>query len=815
LNGTPSLIGSTTPASGGDNNITYQWKKNGTVIGGSNSATYTPLASDAATAGTYTYTRETKDGACANWTAATGSWTLTVYQQIAAGTITGTQTICYSSSPSQFSFSTNPSGAGISYTYQWQSSTDGTNFNNIAGAINATYQAGVLTATIYYHVVVISSTCGTSDTSNTITISVLPELISGNISEPQLICYNTAPSQLTSTAASGGTGSYISQWEQNTTGTWTNATGGSGATTANYTPPALTTTTQYRLKTTSENCGTVTSNAITITVYPNIVAATITTATTNPICYNTVPQSISIQTAASGGNDSFSNQWQALNGSTWSDISGEIGNAYQPGNLTATTQYRLTSTSNCGCETVYSNIITINVYAQINAGTIRNQSICYNTPVPIAFTTAPSGGGDLYFYQWQQSTNGTDFSNIPSATSSSYHPAELTQTTWYQAIVTSQLGCSLDTSNVAQITVYEPFETGKIAGEDTICQNVVPQELQTVINCSGADGNYSYLWQQSLDNVNFTDILGATNQNYQPAALSQTTYYRLRFSSDYGCGVLYSNVIKVWVIPAPTTRELIGEREVCMNQSDLKYSFAQTEENIEYQWSIQDGDIIEQIDDNHIIVHWDKAIGNGILTLQQKSLLTLCILTTDYIIVKSENTAPDKTHILKKQNSNILICENTSPNIHYEWSYEELQTQETTIIPNSDCQYIMIPHTIDTTKYDYFVKTWFKYGETSCPTKTYWLKDVIKGDVQQQNDCEMKVSPNPVKENLSITLCDDIQTGISIIVQNISGQIVYSEHFAEYIKGENMNFNVKLPVGVYIVVVKTKDEISTSKIVIE
>ena len=48
--------------------------------------------------------------------------------------------------------------------------------------------------------------------------------------------------------------------------------------------------------------------------------------------------------------------------------------------LTADTDYRRAMISTSGCGTVYSNIIRVTVYGQLNGGTIgSDQSICYNT----------------------------------------------------------------------------------------------------------------------------------------------------------------------------------------------------------------------------------------------------------------------------------------------------------------------------------------------------------------------------------------------------------------------------------------------------
>lgn len=46
-------------------------------------------------------------------------------------------------------------------------------------------------------------------------------------------------------------------------------------------------------------------------------------------------------------------------------------------------------------------------------------------------------------------------------------------------------------------------------------------------DCNPLTGNIFYQWQESIDGVNWTDVSGATEQTYTPAAINTTTYYRL------------------------------------------------------------------------------------------------------------------------------------------------------------------------------------------------------------------------------------------------------------------------------------------------
>ncbi|MDR0604640.1 MAG: T9SS type A sorting domain-containing protein, partial [Bacteroidales bacterium] len=717
--------------------------------------------------------------------------------------------------PTQFAFTTNPSGAGNSYSYQWFESNNGTSFTAISSATNNTYLSGNLIATKYYKVVVISQICGTTDTSNIITVTVRDEFIAGQIAGMDTICYNTIPNQLTMISnCTGGDVPYLYQWQQSSDNV--NFSNIGSATNTTCQPTTLTQTTYYRLQFTSDSgCGVVYSNIIRDTVYPNIQAATITTTTINPICYNTIPTAISIQTPASGGNSIFNNQWQVAISGVWTDITGETSNSYQSEQLITTTRYRLKSTSDYGCGDIYSNVITITVYPQISAGVINGtQTICYNTaPTQFAFTTNPSGAGNSYSYQWYESNNGTSFTAISNVTNNTYLSGNLIATKYYKVVVTSKICGTTDTSNIITVTVRDEFIAGQINGMDTICYNTIPNQLTMTSNCTGGDVPYLYQWQQSFDNVNFSNIGSATNTTYQPTTLTQTTYYRLQFTSGNGCGVVYSNVIEIYVNPLPLEKELVGDLVVCRNSNDAHYSLSTSQENIDYQFTIVGGNIISNPNTDSITVYWDSIAGTGKLTLLQTNILTSCQLRTEFEIEITNSFSPNKTHILQKDNSNILICEDNYTNIHYEWGFINLATQEEQTITNSNYQYIQIPHVIDTTKYEYFVDIY--YEEKSCLTRTYYPKNMVEKSLKNEKKQKITAFPNPAKKQLSISLNQDIKTDFTVVIDNILGQCVFKQNFSEYQANDIINLEFNLHGGVYILVVQNKVETLIQKIVIE
>jgi len=114
------------------------------------------------------------------------------------------------------------------------------------------------------------------------------------------------------------------------------------------------------------------------------------------------------------------------------------------------------------CDSIFSTINCCTEPCDVTASAISSdQSVCTNEiPTALTSTSLPTGTGN-FTHQWQQSTTdcNSGFTNIIDATTTTYSPSGLTQTTHYQLITTSDLGCN-DTSNCITITVNpfpEPF----------------------------------------------------------------------------------------------------------------------------------------------------------------------------------------------------------------------------------------------------------------------------------------------------------------------------------------------------------------------
>jgi hypothetical protein len=393
--GDPVEIGSTTPASGGDEAIEYKWQANGSDISNSNSATFDPPAGLTETT---TYTRWAKDGECnASFTQSTGSWTVTVYDEFTPGTISSTgETICYSGDPVEIGSTTPASGGDGSIEYKWHA-----NGSDISNSNSTTYDppAG-LTETTTYTRWAKDGTCNSFEESPGIwTVTVRDNFTPGTISSTgETICYSGDPVEIGSTtAASGGDEAIEYKWQANGSDI-------SNSNSVTYDPTAgLAETTTYTRWAKDGTCNSFEESpgSWTVTVYDEFTLGTIS-STGETICYSGDPVEIGSTTAASGGDEAIEYKWQA-NGS---DISNSNSVTYDPpAGLTETTTYtRWAKDGTCNMAFEQSSgewTVIIEPYLTPEVSIV--QTVGTNPCCPgdvVTFEATPVNGGANPSYQW-------------------------------------------------------------------------------------------------------------------------------------------------------------------------------------------------------------------------------------------------------------------------------------------------------------------------------------------------------------------------------------------------------------------------------
>ncbi len=591
ISGSPVLYYRTPPEkfigvapTGGIIPYTYQWQKSYDNVNFANIYGATSLDYQAGGESQTTYFRLLQNSASGCGNGITNTITMVVFPEFKAGSIGEDQEIVYNTVPAKI-IGEKPRGGRYPYTYQWQNSADGTTFTDIIGATNLDYQPGVLTSTTYYRLIQSSAYDYADEATNTVKVTVYPVFMVGSIKGDQSICSNTSPSELMGIEPTGGDMSYTYQWQSSMDNiTFTDIT---GATSLNYQPGVLTATTQYQcIQTSAFGNGEGITNKITVTVYPEFFVGSI--STDQSICYNTAPNEL-IGIAPTGGNGLYTYQWQSSTDNViFTDIPGATSMNYQPGALTGSTYYQLVQSTTIGCDELITNKVIITVYPEFFVGSIStDQTICYNTVPNELVGVAPTGGNGSYTYQWQSSTDNSTFTDIPGATSLNYQPGALMATTNYQLIQAPTSGCGGLTTNTVTITVYPEFMVGSITGNQSICNNSIPNELFGT-SPTGGNGSYTYQWQSSTDNSTFTDISGATDLNYQPEALTATTYYQLVQSSTAPCSdVLITNKVTIIVYAEFAVGSISANQTICYNTAPAELigtSPTGGNENYTYQW---------------------------------------------------------------------------------------------------------------------------------------------------------------------------------------------------------------------------------------
>jgi len=107
------------------------------------------------------------------------------------------------------------------------------------------------------------------------------------------------------------------------------------------------------------------------------------------------------------------------------------------------------------------------------------------------------------------------------------------------------IGCSF-LSNRKAVSEHAPLNPGCItSGEQWVLIGTLPAPITATSATDGAcSGNYQYQWQVSYDNINFTDIPGATGQNLSfTTTPAQTAWYQRKVTC--GADVCYTGSVKV------------------------------------------------------------------------------------------------------------------------------------------------------------------------------------------------------------------------------------------------------------------------------
>ena len=327
-----------------------------------------------------------------------------------------------------------------------------------------------------------------------------------------------------------GPGSYTYQWQDSPDGdVWTDIV---GATQEDYQALNLKDTIYYRRVTYSGEIVDY-GNDIKIIVHDTIQNNNIFTDSLIA-CINNLGDTITGTKVVLGGDyENYNYYWQispdsvSWNNFTSSDINDTI---FLPGTISDTSYVRRIVESGACRDTVVP--VKIIGLPQIGNNIITAvDEICYDVNPDEITGTLPVDGYGLgsYSYKWQEKTNSSDWITI-GGDQQNYDPSNLIDTTYYKRTVYSY-DC-VDESEVDTIIVLDSIINNIIPLNDTTCYNTQNQIDGSVP--IGGRNIYDYQWQESPDASSWSNVTGATSQNYLSYDLTDKTYFR-RYVTSGAC----------------------------------------------------------------------------------------------------------------------------------------------------------------------------------------------------------------------------------------------------------------------------------------
>jgi hypothetical protein len=482
--------------------------------------------------------------------------------------------------------------AGSVGNIQWQSSTDNFNWTNEGSVVPQTtlsvangilyFTTGVLTQDTWFRVVASNGACNSVSSTAVfkITVSTTPD--AGTISGGDVtVCAPLASGlDVTGTTTSFGNSTTLNLdgtnlgvtvvWQKSinytaTIPTWSTVANTttvnnaySGASSTALSIVNLTASTWYRAKITNGAC----------VVYTDVVKITVSSAAKAGAI--TCPTSV-----CSGGDIQFTSaaytgtslQWEVstLSATTgFAALDGETGFVFNMNNVTnapLSKFYVRTVVTSGDCTMARSAVKTVLVNPTSVAGTVTGGGTVCSSGIAGTLKLA----GNIGTIQWQYSTDGTNYTDAPSATvgtavtftttsatskAATYIVSNVTSDTYFRAVVTSG-ACSSLISNAVQYVVG----TAAVAGTATAGVGEVCPAFGTTITLEGSTG--AIAWKKSTNWLaaipTWSAVTTSVTSTLSTGNLTASTAYKAVVTIG-SCSTVESNVVVIIVTAKPVSK---------------------------------------------------------------------------------------------------------------------------------------------------------------------------------------------------------------------------------------------------------------------
>ena len=395
----------------------YQWKRDGSNISNQISPSYTLTDTDVNTSISVTVTAYSSLGSVSSDSTVRSS--VAAVGNTVAPAVTGTVRVYQTLTTTDGTWLASPT-----VTYQWQRSSDGVLWNNIASATSSTYVIATTDAGFFIRSQVFGSRTVSSIAyryvANSASTVIVPGFTLVSTSAPIVSGSWTTGSTLSTTNGTwSSSGAFTYQWQRSTdNSTWSSI---SGATSRTY------------LLTSDDS-----SRFIRVQVYltgssgADGIAYSVSTAKVGAP-FNTLAPAISgtlrvgnVQTVSTGtwsGTPTYTYQWQtSSDGIAWANLSGETNSTYTVTYTIANLRLRAvvsatnsTDTATATSQVVQGFLAPIATAVPAITGTVKSGETLTTSTGTWPNTSAG------YTYTWQRSSDGgTTWTNISGAISSTY-----------------------------------------------------------------------------------------------------------------------------------------------------------------------------------------------------------------------------------------------------------------------------------------------------------------------------------------------------------------------------------------------------------
>ena len=474
------------------------------------------------------------------------------------------------------------------------------------------------------------------------------------------------------------------------------------------------------------------------------------------------------------------------------------------------------------CEGIpMSFTITVNPTAQVND--IGNQVVCNGALTPlIAFTTNNTGGTTTY--TWTNDTPGIGIDTIGEGNISAFTAvnngtepvvAHITVTPHF-----ANAGMTCD-GPVKEFTItINPTVVENSISDQVWCEGALTDAVFFGTNATG-EGTVTYAWTNNNTGIGLAETgepgttgiasFSAMNGTGDPISgtITVTPTYTYATVSCVGTAAVFT----ITANPNPPVYGITGDSVFCQNQYAVYTYPVENTDHYLYSWFLQDIPVGVNIDRFTYYLTPDSLLydTNVVVKLEVLDLATGCMSDTSMRLRICSHNSPDTTFVIRKNNTNMLICrEVSSPDgvVHYQWGYTDKETGNE-MIENWDHNYYQYDHELNTVLYDYWVETYIIYEDVICRNRTYYVVDEPVGIegynddfsvlvYQQNGQCHLRIT-NPQMRQLTGGLYD------------ISGKLLQKMDYGK-VPVMDKQLDLDYAHGVYVLVLYADGKRYTTKI---